>query len=137
MRDILTSRRVRIAIAALVLWAAARFGFDLDPGAVDRVIDLAMVVIASFGLSGFGKERSAQELEAAKSGVVVARMEMTTVPPPIPMPPPVPSSTPRPTPTSILGRVAGELRDEARARVTGIAEADRSRTIRPKPAGDR
>jgi hypothetical protein len=137
MRDILTSRRVRIAIAALVLWAAARFGLDLDPGAVDRVIDLAMVVIASFGLSGFGKERSAQELEAAKSGVVVARVEMTTVPPPVPMPPPVPSSTPRPTPTSMLGKVAGELRDEARSRVTGIAEADRSRTIRPKPAGDR
>jgi hypothetical protein len=125
MRDILTSRRVRIAIGALILWAAARFGLDLDPGAVDRVIDLAMVVIASFGLSGFGKDRSAQEIEAAKGGVVVARMEMTTIPPPIaaqppPLPPP-PATSPRATPTSMLGKVAGELRDEARARMANTS----------------
>ena len=129
MTELLASKRIRIALAALVLWAAARFGFDLDPGAVDRVIDLAMVVIASFGLSGFGKDRSAQELEAAKGGVVVARMEMTTVPPPIvalpPLPPPpfaaqAPSLAPRPMD---LSKISAELRDEAH----------RSRTIKPKP----
>jgi hypothetical protein len=82
--EILKSKRVRIAVAAIVVWGAARFGLELDAAAVDRVLDLAMVVIASFGLTGFGKERSAQELAVAKeSGGTIARVEVTTIPPPI------------------------------------------------------
>jgi len=74
--------------------------------------------------------KSAQELEAAKGGVVVARMEMRTIPPPIVAPapaPPLPFASQTPAPSALnLGKLTHELREEAR-----------SRTIRPKPEGSR
>jgi hypothetical protein len=89
--ELLRSRRVRIFIASILVWGTARFGFDIDPAALDKGLELVMVLIGSFGLSGFGKEKTAQEIEAAKQGLLI--LGSATIPPPISSstPPPIPS----------------------------------------------
>lgn len=125
LQEIIGSKRVRIALVGLVLWGAARFGFDFDAAAVDKVLDLAMALILSFGATGWGKERSAQEIAAAKTGVQVASVEIkTTLPPPVmtSSPPPTPGpATPPKTPTpanpqsSDLSAASRVLREQAQS----------------------
>lgn len=107
MRDLLNSKRVRITVVGLVVWAAARFGLDLDAAAIDQVLDLAMVLVASYGATGWGKERVA---EAAKTGGTITSLEVTTTT----MPPPTAGEPPaRPVRVSQDLTAAGRLREEA------------------------
>jgi hypothetical protein len=120
MGDLLSKKKIKVAIAALVLWAGARFGLELDPAAVDRVIDLAMVVIAAIGLEDWGKARIQ---EAAKAGGSIAEVTVHTTQPPPVAPPVLPKGQGRRsglTPTTIpgLGERARQLREEAKARAT-------------------
>lgn len=124
LQEYTTSKRVRIAVVSLILWGTGRFGFHFDAAAVDKVLDLAMALIVSFGATGWGKERSAQEIAAAKTGVQVASVEIkTTLPPPVmtSTPPPTPSSTSPKTPTpanplsSDLSAASRVLREQAQA----------------------
>lgn len=121
--ELLTSKRVRIAVVAAVVWAAARFGLDIDPAAIDRILDLAIVLVASFGLSGFGKERSQQELDAAKAGVQVTRLELTTIPPPVATTEPPTPEVPPPLPLIPRGRQTPDTADLGAA----------ARLLRPRP----
>lgn len=79
--ELLAKKKIKVALVALGVWGGARFGFDLDAAAVDKIIDLAMVVIAAIGLEDWGKARIT---EAAKHGTSTASVEVTTtIPPPI------------------------------------------------------
>ena len=110
--DLLTSKRVHVTIVGGVIWLALRFGFKLDPGGVDHLLDLAIALVLSFGATGWGKEKSKQEIEAAKAGVSVATIDITTT-----MPPPVPLTAAlvvrEPEDISTVARV---LRDQAKQR---------------------
>lgn len=121
MQELLKSKRIRVAVAAVAIGVAARLGLHVDAELVNKLLDLAMVVVASFGLTGLGKERV---IEAAKLGATTSDIEIhTTNPPPI-----APTSTPasplqparrtsRSTPTTPdLGGEARRLREEARGR---------------------
>jgi hypothetical protein len=127
----LASKRVRIALAGFAVWVAARFGLELDPAAVDKVIDLAMVLIGSFAVTGFGKERQPIDLAAlaeqlGKLGLVRVEATATTNPPPLASTTPASPLAPRAVP--VAGQPGGSpgvplsearaMRDAARPRPT-------------------
>jgi hypothetical protein len=113
MPALLKSSRVRITIIAMIVWGAARAGLELDAAAVDKILDMAMVLVASFGATGWGKERVA---EAAKTGGSITTVEITTTIPPQTAGAPTSDAV-----ENVLGRErgrplseAGKVREEAR-----------------------
>ena len=132
MTELLQSKKVRVALAAILVWVAARFGLQMDASDVEPIVFILITLIASQGVADAGKERAKVETQAAKEGVGTARVEVTIPPPIAPAPPVVPaaalgarrrhSATPTPT-TQDLGSEARRLREMAKAEARAEMEA--------------
>jgi hypothetical protein len=63
--DLFTSKKFLAALAAIVVYVAGRFGFDVDPASLDRIFTALMVYVGAQGIADHGK--SAAEI-ASKTG---------------------------------------------------------------------
>jgi hypothetical protein len=61
--DLFTSKKFLAVLAAIVVYIAGRFGFDVDPASLDRIFAALMVYVGAQGIADHGK--SAAEIEAA------------------------------------------------------------------------
>ena len=138
MMDIFKSRRVQIFLASIIAAAGARFGLDVDQELVNKILELAMVLVGSFGLTGMGKERGA---EAAKSGGSTASIEVTTTnPPPIAqaladLPPPLGRQRrpgyPTPTTQEIVRTLSEKRAMRAEVRSTPVPQPGTAVAVEP------
>lgn len=108
----LGGKKVTAMLVAMVAWIGGRVGLDLPLDVVAVPIGVLVSYILAQGVADAGKERAKVETQAAiEHGVTTARVELTTIPPPVAMPPPTPGSTP--TPALSLDEQAARLRQDA------------------------
>jgi hypothetical protein len=69
--DLFTSKKFLAAIAAIVIYVSGRFGFDVDPAALDRIFAALLVYIGAQGVADHGK--SAALVVAAADDARAAR----------------------------------------------------------------
>lgn len=53
--DLLTSKKFLAALSAIILYLAGRFGFQLDPAALDRIFAALLVYVGAQGVADVGK----------------------------------------------------------------------------------
>lgn len=70
--DLFTSKKFLAALAAVIIYVAGRFGFDVDPAALDRIFAALLVYVGAQGVADAGK--SAAQVRATAD---VAAAEMT------------------------------------------------------------
>ena len=80
---LLTSKKFAVAIAAIVVAVGGRYGLDLETEDLEPIIYTLIAWILAQGVADAGKEKAKIEADAAERGVTVARLEMTTIPPPL------------------------------------------------------
>lgn len=125
MKELLASKKVRVALAAILVWVGARFGLQLDAGDVEPIVYILITLIGAQGIADAGKERAKVETAAAKEGVGTARVEVTIPPPiaPLAAPNAFPEAlgrqrrqnTPTPGTRDLSGAITRTLREEALA----------------------
>lgn len=64
--DMFTSKKFLAALAAVIVYVAGRFGFDVDPGTLDRIVAALLVYVGAQGIADHGK--SAAQIAAVASG---------------------------------------------------------------------
>lgn len=64
--DLFTSKKFLAALAAVIVYAAGRFGFDVDPAVLDRIWEALMVYVGAQAIADHGK--SAAQVTAAAAG---------------------------------------------------------------------
>jgi acid phosphatase family membrane protein YuiD len=53
--DLFTSKKFIAALAAVIIYVAGRFGFDVDPAALDRIFAALLVYVGAQGIADVGK----------------------------------------------------------------------------------
>lgn len=97
-------KKVAATLVALVAWVGGRLGLELPIDVIAPLVGILVAYVLSQGVADVGKERAKIETQAAiQHGVTSARVEVTTIPPPI-------VGTPAPVP---LDQIAATLRQEA------------------------
>jgi hypothetical protein len=66
--DLFTSKKFLAALSAIVLYVAGRFGFDVDPAALDRIFAALLVYVGAQGVADAGKSAAAIKAVAATVG---------------------------------------------------------------------
>lgn len=66
--DLFTSKKFLAAVAAIVVYVAGRFGFDVDPAALDRIFTALMVYVGAQGIADHGKSAAEIAMAASKGG---------------------------------------------------------------------
>jgi len=80
--DLVTSKKFLAALAAILVWIAGRFGFDLDPGALDRIFAALLVYVGAQGIADAGKSAALiHDARAATFGIHDARAATFGMPP--------------------------------------------------------
>jgi hypothetical protein len=64
--DLFGSKKFLAVLTAILVYAAGRFGLDVDPATLDRIFAALMVYVGAQGIADHGK--SAAEIEAASKG---------------------------------------------------------------------
>ncbi len=64
--DLLTSKKFLAALAAIIVYVAGHFGFNVDPALLDRISAALLVYVGAQGIADHGK--SAAEIAAASKG---------------------------------------------------------------------
>ena len=65
LKDLFTSKKFLAALSAVILYLAGRFGFDLDPAALDRIFAALLVYVGAQGVADVGKGAAVLHLSAA------------------------------------------------------------------------
>jgi hypothetical protein len=63
--DLFTSKKFLAALSAVAIYVAGRFGFDLDPAALDRIFAAFLVYVGAQGAADFGKSAALIHTQAA------------------------------------------------------------------------
>lgn len=67
--DLFTSKKFLAALAAIVVYVAGRFGLNVDPAALDRIVAALLVYVGAQGIADHGK--SAAQVNAAAASQLV------------------------------------------------------------------
>lgn len=70
LTDLFTSKKFLAALTAVVVYAAGRFGFDVDPATLDRIFAALLVYVGAQGVADNGK--SAAQILAAPAARAAA-----------------------------------------------------------------
>lgn len=75
--DLFTSKKFLAALAAIIIYVGGRFGFDVDPAALDRIVAALLVYIGAQGIADNGKGAAQvhQRSFAARAGTVPTGLE--------------------------------------------------------------
>lgn len=57
--DLFTSKKFLTALAAVIIYVAGRFGFNVDPAALDRIFAALLAYVGAQGLADIGKSAAA------------------------------------------------------------------------------
>lgn len=74
LAELLTSKKFLAALAAIVVYVAGRFGFDIDPAALDHIFAALLVYVGGQGLADVGKSAATVAANAPK-GVTSGTIE--------------------------------------------------------------
>ena len=66
--DLFTSKKFIAALAAVVIYVAGRFGFNVDPVTLDRIFAALLVYVGAQGVADVGKSAAAINAVASTSG---------------------------------------------------------------------
>jgi hypothetical protein len=76
--DLFTSKKFLAAAAAIIIYVGGRFGFDVDPAALDRIFAALLVYVGAQGVADVGKGAAQVRADANAAFIAGAR---PTVPP--------------------------------------------------------
>lgn len=65
LKDLFTSKKFLAALSAIILYLAGRFGFALDPAALDRIFAALLVYVGAQGVADVGKSAALINAAAA------------------------------------------------------------------------
>lgn len=74
--DLFTSKKFIAALAAIIVYIAGRFGFNVDPATLDRILAALLVYVGAQGIADNGK--SAAQVSAAAAYAPVPGTSVTT-----------------------------------------------------------
>ena len=66
LKDLFTSKKFLAALSAVILYLTGRFGFQLDPAALDRIFAALLVYVGAQGVADVGKSAAAINAVAAE-----------------------------------------------------------------------
>jgi hypothetical protein len=66
--DLFTSKKFLAVLAAIIVYVAGRFGFDVDPASLDRIFAALMVYVGAQGIADHGKSAAEIAMGATKGG---------------------------------------------------------------------
>jgi hypothetical protein len=69
LKELLTSKKFLAMLTAIIVYAAGRFGFDVDPSALDRIVAALLVYVGAQGVADAGKSAAQIKAVVATSGV--------------------------------------------------------------------
>jgi len=68
LKDLFTSKKFLAALSAVLIYLAGRFGFELDPAALDRIFAALLVYVGAQGAADIGKSAAAINAVASDPG---------------------------------------------------------------------
>lgn len=76
--DLFTSKKFLVALTAIIVYVGGRFGFHIDPTALDRIWQALLVYVGAQGIADLGKSAAALHV-AARATALDPAIEPTSV----------------------------------------------------------